>query len=586
MSDGPSSIESRVGELERIVHALEHRIAAIDRLLVAASSGVAVSAEGSSRDEPARQSTIALSPPEDGADIRLLTGVRLDFVAVLSLVGRTCVILGGAYLLRALTEAGSWPTSVGVTLGFVYAMVWLGAADRAGSRGRRLSASFFGAVATVIALPLLWEADTRFRLIDGAAASVLLTAVTLAAIAVSVRQRLQPLAWISVLAALAASLAFTAAIGSVVAFALATTALGVATLWVGYTQDWVLLRWPLAIVADLMVLGLAMGMSARTVTYTPAVVIATQLLLLVGYLASIVVRTLVRGRDVVPFEIVQGSVALAVGFGGALYVAQATTFGRTMLVATGLVCGVACYAVAFAFVARRQGLRPNFYFYTSLALVLVLASTGLLLAQAPLLWATLAVLASAAAWRVGRVALSLHAAAYAIAAAFASGLITWAATTWVGSTASLTEIPPPALPVLAALCVCWSIPLQPAVRRTGWPSRLPRLAIGAAFTWAAGAGFVAFVVAAISRTVGAPEAGAIETIRTVGLAVAAIALASAARFDRFREAEWLVYPALLAGAVKLIAEDFPHSRPATLFVALAFYGGALIAAPRIGHTRR
>jgi hypothetical protein len=42
---------------------------------------------------------------------------------------------------------------------------------------------------------------------------------------------------------------------------------------------------------------------------------------------------------------------------------------------------------------------------------------------------------------------------------------------------------------------------------------------------------------------------------------------------------------LLVGAVKLIAEDFPHSRPATLFIALAFYGGALIAAPRIARTR-
>jgi hypothetical protein len=586
MSDGPSSIESRIGDLERIVQALEHRVAAIERVPsdAAVDAGVPVSVARSAAPA-ANPSALVLSSPQDAAGQELAPHVSFDLVPLLSLVGRTCVILGGAYLLRALTEAGTWPASVGVTAGFAYGVVWLVAADRAGSRGRAPSATFFVAVAMTIALPLLWEAVTRFRLIDGAAASVLLTAVTLVAIAVSVRQRLQPLAWISVLAALAASLAFTAVTGSIVAFALATIALGVATLWVGYVQDWVLLRWPVALVADLTVLALATGMSTHAPTYTAPVIIATQLLLLMGYLASIVVRTLVRGRDVVPFEIVQGSAALAVGFGGALYVAQATMFGRTMLVATGLVCGVACYAVAFAFVARRQGLRQNFYFYTSLALVLVLAGTGLLLAQAPLVWAMLAVLASAAAWRVGRVALSFHAAAYVIAAAFASGLLAWATTTWVGSMAALTPIPPPELLVLAALCFCWSIPFKPAASTWGWYSRLPRLAIAAAFTWAAAAGFVAVVVAGISRVAGAPDAGAVATVRSVGLAVTAIAVASAARFDRFREAAWLLYPVLLAGAVKLIAEDLPHSRPATLFVALAFYGGALIAAPRIARTR-
>jgi len=38
-------------------------------------------------------------------------------------------------------------------------------------------------------------------------------------------------------------------------------ALGVATLWIGHLRDWVLLRWPVALVADLTVLALATGMS-------------------------------------------------------------------------------------------------------------------------------------------------------------------------------------------------------------------------------------------------------------------------------------------------------------------------------------
>ena len=52
-------------------------------------------------------------------------------------------------------------------------------------------------------------------------------------------------------------LALVAATGAVLLFAGVTVALGVATLWIGYEADWVLLRWPVALVADLMMLALA-----------------------------------------------------------------------------------------------------------------------------------------------------------------------------------------------------------------------------------------------------------------------------------------------------------------------------------------
>jgi hypothetical protein len=47
----------------------------------------------------------------------------------------------------------------------------------------------------------------------------------------------------------------------------------------------------------------------------------------------------------------------------------------------------------------------------------------------------------------------------------------------------------------------------------------------------------------------------------------------------------VLYALLIAGAAKLLVEDLPYSKPATLFVALAFYGGALIAASRLGRHR-
>ena len=163
------------------------------------------------------------------------------------------------------------------------------------------------------------------------------------------------LAWIAVLAALATSLALVSATRVVLPFAGVTIALGVATLWIGYGADWVLLRWPVALVADLMVLALALRVTSGSWPDPPARVIAVQLLLLTGHLASVAARTLLRGRDVNVFEVVQTGAALALGFGGAVYVAQATGFGTATLAAMNLLFGAGCYSVAFAFLARQQG---------------------------------------------------------------------------------------------------------------------------------------------------------------------------------------------------------------------------------------
>jgi len=53
------------------------------------------------------------------------------------------------------------------------------------------------------------------------------------------------------------------------------------------------------------------------------------------------------------------------------------------------------------------------------------------------------------------------------------------------------------------------------------------------------------------------------------------------RSKRFVEWGWLLYPVLAATGLKILLEDFPRSRPATLFLALAVYGCALIFSPRL-----
>ena len=77
------------------------------------------------------------------------------------------------------------------------------------------------------------------------------------------------------------------------------------------------------------------------------------------------------------------------------------------------------------------------------------------------------------------------------------------------------------------------------------------------------------------------DLGALATWRTGVLAVLALVTAWAGRKARFREWLWLVYPLLVVLGLKMVAQDFKFSRPATLFIALALYGAALIIAPRL-----
>jgi hypothetical protein len=366
----------------------------------------------------------------------------------------------------------------------------------------------------MIAFPLLWESVTRFHVVEPVLASVILTTATLAVLAVAVRGRLHVLAWIAVGGALPASLGLIAATGAIVPFAAADIALGVATLWIGYTVDWIWLRWPTAAVADLAVLALATAVSSHTVTGAPSRIVAVQLLLPAGYLASVAIRTLVRGRDVIVFEALQSTAALLVGFGGAVYVAQTSGTGGPLLVVTALACGAGSYAVAFAFVVRRQGVRRNFFFYTSVALVLIVSGSALGLPQPALWWAALAVLCAWLARRTGGLTLTVHAVAYLAAAALASGLFAAVARALTGDAASQPLLSPQLLAVFASACVCWALP--PARGSDARRAGIPRAAIALLVTLASAAWIVS---AALSD---ATSPGVAAAIRTSVLAATAV----------------------------------------------------------------
>ncbi len=220
MTDRLASTDSALDDLRNAVQRLEARVARLEGLAPAVQEAAAGAAD--SADGPAS--------PAVGTAAR---GWR-DPIAMLSLLGRLFIVLGGAYLLRAMTDAGAIPPPAGVGLGLAYGLAWLVLADRAGARQQVPSAVFHGIGAAMVAFPVVLEATTRFNVLPGPAGAVALGALTAGILAVAWRRRIQALAWIAVAVAVPVSIAMLARTGIVVPHALFLISFGVATLWMGY----------------------------------------------------------------------------------------------------------------------------------------------------------------------------------------------------------------------------------------------------------------------------------------------------------------------------------------------------------------
>jgi hypothetical protein len=437
----------------------------------------------------------------------------------------------------------------------------------------------------MVAFPLVLEATTRFKVLPASASAVVLAGLTGGLLAVAWRCRVQALAWIAVATAIPTSILILAQTGVVVPHACFLILFGVAALWLGYSLDWFLVRWPVAIAADLVVLGVTMRALAAQPLERPGVAIAVQVALLGAYLASIAVRTLVRGRNVVPFEILQATAALVAGLGGALSVTQARGSGGATLGLSSLALGAACYGVAFAFVEHQRDRGRNVYFYTSLAVVLVLVGVLRLLPEAGAVAAlsVFAVVCSVSWSRTGRLFLLLHSAVYLVAAAVVCGALGYDVRATIAGAPEPWPLPSAAMfGVLAASAISAWLAARGPAKDGGRYASLPRFIVVLVLVLSAGGTLVGCLAPRLARLGdGTVDAGMLATVRTGVLALLPLLVAWIGRHPRAREWSWLVYPLLVGIGLKMVAQDFMRSRPATLFVALARNGTALILAPRL-----
>ncbi len=571
MNQDDQGLEHRLDRLSRQLSAIEQRVAALE--------SEAVTGDRLHRHRPAES-------PADGS--RDEPGRTAEMIP---LIGRTLLVLAGAFVLRAITETGTLNQVAGTALGILYAVAWFIMADRAAGKGRDMAAAFYGLAGAIIAFPLLAESTIKFNVLAPGSTAAILAGVTAIALAVAWRRNLMWMAWVITLGSAATLVVLAVATKALFLYIGCLLLLGVATLWFGYIKKWKSLGWTVAGLVDgaVLMLGIIMVMGETgkvTEILNPYAMLALQLGLVVAYFGSFAVRTLTSDEDVRAPEMLQGAAAILISLGGAHAIAVRGVASELLPGVVSLVMAAGCYSVSFLFMDRKLGKRGNFIFYTTSGLAFTLAAVIALLEGGPQVYA-LAGVALFISWLGGtreRATLSLHGAVYILAAAAGSGLFASAAKALAGPVVpGIAWFASPVIAVLAVAAVyCW---FPVATHGRTWSdgiSRIPKFLVLA--TFALGLGGIAVTVGAVVLPHGEDgviSRAALAPLRTLILGVAAILLAWVCRFPRLKEAAWLVYPVLIAGGLKLLMEDLRGGRPMTLVVSFALYGGALILAPRL-----
>lgn len=562
-----------VGNLQRRIELLEARLASLPEHVAGPESedDLAVAANGA-------------------AAMNLDQDLRPAAVRAFFLLGRSILVLAGGFLLRALTESGTLPPVAGFAAGVAYVIGLALFCDRTGRRGDHAGAVALGVTAVLVAYPFLGESTARLKLVSPELGALGWSVVTAAGLVAAARARLRLVAWAFTLGALGSGVLLYAATGRSILFTWLLLGLGAGTLLLAYGRSWRLKRWLVAAVVDGLILRLivvAAGADAAAAgAPPPGKVLMLALALPIVYLGLFTYRSLVLGKGVRAFYILQSMAVLAIGYGGAVKLALATGRGTIPLGLAAVVAAVGYYTVAFTIVHQRHGRGRAFFWFASLGLVF-LALGSRVVAGGPWLpwcWLVLGVGATVEGNRADRLTLHAHGVLYLMLGLFSSGL---GSAVWHAFLAS-TEQPWPGpgsagVAIWLGAITCWI--LQARARLAAGlhgTARAPRF--GAALLVLMGLGWAA-VSGLMLAGGGLPPGGAgpavAAVVRTAVMAFTVIALALVSRRTRWGELGWPVVPLLALGCVKLLIEDMRRGTPLTLTIAFALFGAALILAPRL-----
>src|ERR1700693_1129650 len=191
-ADRPSVGQRRVGgkvgsAISRMVADLQRRVAALEREPLKESAG-------------AEHVPVVSTPAPTSASPAGAAGVE-SAPALLPLFGWALMGIAGAYLLRALAEAGGIAGAAAVAIGILYATGWLFlAAHRAGEKP--VYSTVHGLTSAFILTPMLWEMTVRFRLISATGASIVAGGFAVLGLVMGWRRNVTAVAWVTCASAL------------------------------------------------------------------------------------------------------------------------------------------------------------------------------------------------------------------------------------------------------------------------------------------------------------------------------------------------------------------------------------------------
>ena len=521
-------------------------------------------------------------------------GILESPTSLLPVLGRALLGLAGAYLLRALTEAETFTPRMGVAIGLVYAMLWLVWAART-PPGRRVETALHGLTSVLVLSPLLFEATARFHAISTWTAGAILLTFTLFGLAVSWRKDLLIVATFATVAGLGTSAILLLATRDVLPFTFVILAIALAMEVSACLNHWLSGRWLAAAAADLAVLlatwlvTMEHGVPEGYAPIPHAALLGAQVALLAIYLASTIVRTLLRGFTFTWFETAQCAAAFVISVGGGLQLTSTAPHVAPALALLALVCAGACYLVSFLMLDRGGEHGRNFHTYSTFGILLAVAGSRILLsgAAAAVAWSVLAV---AAIWVGGiflRLTLKVHGCIFLLLALTASSAFEQAAGLLLGSRAWPGGAPWAIWSGALTASLCYAIGTrQGAAVTPSWSSRTLRILVAGTAVCLVGGIAAGLLTSGYHAIFGAEATHAYcATLRTFVLSSAALLLVWAGgRWER-PEFSRLVYPVMALGAYRMVGVDLQQDRTTALFLSLLLYGGALILLPKLMRAR-
>ncbi|MGD1064836.1 MAG: hypothetical protein ABR860_16390 [Terracidiphilus sp.] len=565
MNDLPDEIErlrNRLDALEQRVDALEHPPAAdwphpfaeVESALAAASA--------------------AVEPPAQPGNL-------------FPVVGKALLGIAGAYVLRAVEETSALPRLTVAAAGIAYAFLWLVWAARVRG-GPRFTSSIYAGTSALILAPMLWELTLRFNVLPAAAAAVVVCgfALTAFALATFTPRDLKPVVRVACVAAAALALALAIASHVFLPFVAGLLLLAAVCEFVPGCDRVPEVGALVALAADAAIWILVYVYFAGQTAHEGYPALSRGALLAPGiavfalYAASVGVKTVLCARPIAVFAIIQAVLAFLLASVSLADFGQPA--GLAILGVACLVLSPVCYAMVFTVFARAPNSR-NAAVFAAWAAALLLA--GSFLRLPPLILIPLLGAAALAAVGLSRrerwAVFEFYGMVFLLAAAAASGLLTFLASALVGTPSGA----PAAGVWLIAMCTVLCYALGRPIGDKQWTAQALRLGFAALAAGAVTALLVDGLIALVALIV-IPGAHHLALIRTVTLCAAALVLVSGGAHRQRRELTRLGYGAIALVAVKLVTEDLRHGHLAFIAASIFLLAFTLIAAPRVARARQ